>query len=309
MTPTLLTNIKLLAGVQEGNSPLRGAELRNLSSLADAWLLLEEGLVAGYGLMDTFDDPDDFDGTIINASDQLVLPAWCDSHTHLVFPASREAEFVDKIRGVSYAEIAARGGGILNSAARLAEMSEMELLRSAWGRLQEIMQLGTGAVEIKSGYGLTAAAELKMLRVIKRLKETSPIPIKATFLGAHSYPVHYRDDHEAYIRQVIDDMLPAIADEGLADYIDVFCETGFFSAREMARICEAGKQYGLRPKTLASRFGWLAIFSFIEIGPTFFSSSGLRFRIISVDSISIRILIRRILNSLALSGSRVLKAF
>ncbi|RYY61786.1 MAG: imidazolonepropionase [Chitinophagaceae bacterium] len=248
MASTLLTNIKLLAGVRNRNSLLRGPDLRLLSSIADAYLLVEDGVIAEYGSMDQLDDPESFAGTMINASDQLVLPAWCDSHTHLVYPASREMEFVDKIRGVSYADIAARGGGILNSAARMADASEMELLRSAWGRLQEIMQQGTGAVEIKSGYGLTVESELKMLRVIRRLRESSPIPIRSTFLGAHTYPLHYKDDHEPYIRQVIDEMLPVIAEEGLADYIDVFCENGFFSREEMARICEAGKRFGLVPK-------------------------------------------------------------
>ncbi|MET0637587.1 MAG: imidazolonepropionase [Chitinophagaceae bacterium] len=248
MASTLLTNIKVLAGVGTENILLRGADLKRLSSIEDAYLLMEDGIIAGYGSMEDLDSPESYAGNIINASDQLVLPAWCDSHTHLVFAASREEEFVDRIRGASYAEIAAKGGGILNSAAKLADASEMELLRSAWGRLQEIMQQGTGAVEIKSGYGLSIESELKMLRVIRRLKDTSPIPVKSTFLGAHTFPLSYKEDHETYIRQIIEDMLPVIAQEGLADYIDVFCETGFFSPREMGRICEAGKRVGLRPK-------------------------------------------------------------
>ena len=167
----------------------------------------------------------------MDATGQAILPAWCDSHTHLVFPSSREDEFVDKIKGLSYAEIAAKGGGILNSARKLAVISEGELFVAAWKRLQELGKSGTGAIEIKSGYGLTVEGELKMLRVIKKLKEKSNILIKASFLGAHTYPVEYRDNHQAYIDKIINEMLPVIAKEKLADYIDVFCETGFFSAQ------------------------------------------------------------------------------
>ena len=192
--------------------------------------------------------PQDKLQTAIDASGQFVLPTWCDSHTHLVFAASREEEFVDKIKGLSYAEIAAKGGGILNSAGKLNETSEAELLRMAWIRLQEVMQSGTGAIEIKSGYGLSVEGELKMLRVIKKLKETSPIPIKATFLGAHTYPVEYKENHKGYIDLIINEMLPVIAKEKLADYIDVFCETGFFSPEETETICKAGISYGLKPK-------------------------------------------------------------
>ena len=161
-----------------------------------------------------------------------MLPAWCDSHTHLVFAGSRENEFIDKIKGLSYAEIAAKGGGILNSAKRLNETSEDELFNMAWKRLAEISKLGTGAIEIKSGYGLTVQGELKMLRVIKKLKERSPVSIKATFLGAHTYPLEFKEDHEKYIKMIIEEMLPVIAKEKLADYIDVFCENGFFSPEE-----------------------------------------------------------------------------
>ena len=184
----------------------------------------------------------------VDANGAYVLPCWCDSHTHLVFAASREDEFIDKIKGLSYAEIAAKGGGILNSANKLQAMREDELFDLALKRLHEVIQSGTGAIEIKSGYGLNVEAELKMLRVIKRLKQISPITIKATFLGAHAYPLEYKNNHEAYIKLIIDEMLPNIAKENLADFIDVFCEEGFFSAEETKRICEAGLQYGLKPK-------------------------------------------------------------
>jgi imidazolonepropionase len=186
--------------------------------------------------------------TTIDVPGQFVLPTWCDSHTHLVFAGSRENEFVDKIKGLSYAEIAARGGGILNSANRLNETSDDELFNMAWKRLTEISKLGTGAVEIKSGYGLTVDGELKMLGVIKKLKERSQVSIKATFLGAHTYPSEFKEDHAAYIKMIIEEMLPVIANEKLADYIDVFCENGFFSPQETEQICLAGKKYGLTPK-------------------------------------------------------------
>jgi imidazolonepropionase len=188
-----------------------------------------------------------------DAEGRMILPAWADSHTHLVFAATREGEFVDKIKGLSYAEIAAKGGGILNSARKLQATSEDELFRLAWTRLQEVQHLGTGAIEIKSGYGLTVEAELKMLRVIRQLKNKSSIPIKATFLGAHSFPPEYRDNHEGYIHLIIEEMLPLIAAESLADYIDVFCEEGFFSPAETERICRAGMALGLKPKIHANQ--------------------------------------------------------
>jgi imidazolonepropionase len=208
--------------------------------------LLEEG-EDGAGMMA---DPDT---RAIDVAGRLVLPAWCDSHTHLVYAGSREAEFVDKLRGLSYAEIAAKGGGILNSARQLADATEDTLFNAAWNRLQELARLGTGAVEIKSGYGLTVESELKMLRVIKKLREKSPLNIKATFLGAHTYPPDYKDDHQGYIDLIIRDMLPVIAREGLADYIDVFCEKGFFDIAETEQVLRAGIQYGLRPKIHANQ--------------------------------------------------------
>ncbi|MCX6317299.1 MAG: imidazolonepropionase [Bacteroidetes bacterium] len=248
MATTLITNIRQLLGTHHSNELRRGKDLAVLPATDHAYLLIEDGLIADFGNMADMPIEEEEANAAYDATDQFVLPAWCDSHTHLVFAASREEEFVDKLKGLSYAEIAARGGGILNSAQKIAAASESQLFHGARMRLQELMMLGTGAIEIKSGYGLSTENELKMLRVIKRLKEISPIPIRATFLGAHTYPLAFRDDHEGYIRQIIEDMLPVIAAEQLADYIDVFCETGFFSPEETERICRAGMEYGLRPK-------------------------------------------------------------
>ncbi len=245
---TEVINIKCLVNIREKNKLLRGKELTELPCIENAYLIIEDGLIAGYGKMDKLQWKEEDSHTIIDASGQMILPAWCDSHTHLVFASSREEEFIDKIKGISYAEIAAKGGGILNSAKKIAETSELDLLRTAWSRLQEIIILGTGAVEIKSGYGLTVESELKILRVIKKLKETSPIPVKATFLGAHTYPLQYKENHQGYIDLIINEMLPVIAKEKLADYIDVFCESGFFSPQETETICKAGMSYGLKPK-------------------------------------------------------------
>lgn len=250
----LITNIHQLVNVRTSTHLLRGKEMAELPVIEHAWLRIRDGRISEYGAMTELADI-----TVI-ASEELydakgatVLPTWCDSHTHLVFAASREAEFVDKIKGLSYAEIAAKGGGILQSARKLQDTPEDELLEQAWQRLQLLMKLGTGAIEIKSGYGLTVDSELKMLRVIKRLKERSPIPIKATFLGAHTYPIAYKEDHEGYIRLIIDEMIPAIDAEKLADYIDVFCEEGFFSPAETERICLAGMAIGLKPKIHANQ--------------------------------------------------------
>lgn len=245
MASVVIENIKLLVNTRKENKLLRGKELADLPCIENAYIIIEDGIIAEYGPMSSLKNEDDNN---IDASGQYVLPCWCDSHTHLVFAAYREEEFVDKIKGLSYAEIAAKGGGILNSAKKLSETSPTELLRSAMTRLNELMRLGTGAIEIKSGYGLSVEGELKMLRVIKKLKELSPIPIKATFLGAHTYPLEYKEDHQGYIDLIINKMLPAIAEEQLADYIDVFCETGFFSPQETEMICKAGMQYGLKPK-------------------------------------------------------------
>jgi imidazolonepropionase len=248
---TIVKNIGLLAGVHHPAAPLRGRALATIPVLENAWLCIEDGHISGYGSMNDASIPEghqEFD-----AEGRMILPAWADSHTHLVFAATREGEFVDKIKGLSYAEIAAKGGGILNSARKLQATSEDELFRLAWARLQEVQHLGTGAIDIKSGYGLTVEAELKMLRVIRQLKNKSSIPIKATFLGAHSFPPEYRDNHEGYIHLIIEEMLPLIAAESLADYIDVFCEEGFFSPAETERICRAGMALGLKPKIHANQ--------------------------------------------------------
>lgn len=252
MAATLIKNIKQLVGVRTENKLLRGKELADLPVIDDAYLIIEDGMIAEYGEMSSIQNSSrqrrDKIQNSFDASGQFVLPTWCDSHTHIVFPASRENEFIDKIKGLSYSEIAAKGGGILNSAKKLADVSEDELFISAWKRLEEVSKLGTGAIEIKSGYGLTVEGELKMLRVIKKLKERSGLSIKATFLGAHTYPLAYKGDHQGYIDLIINEMLPVIAKEKLADYIDVFCEEGFFSPAEAETICKAGMSYGLKPK-------------------------------------------------------------
>ncbi len=248
MSNLLLTNIKQLVGVHGNNNLLRGKELAQLPSIENAYLLLKDGYIVAFGKMQEIGHLQIPISNTLNLQNQLVLPTWCDSHTHLVFAASRENEFIDKLKGLSYAEIAANGGGILNSAKLLNETSEEVLFNIAWQRLQEIIALGTGAVEIKSGYGLCVAGELKMLRVIQKLKKKSPIPIKASFLGAHTYPLDFKENHQAYIQIIINEMLPIIAKEKLADYVDVFCETGFFSPEETKQICTAAMQYGLKPK-------------------------------------------------------------
>ncbi|MEP6465254.1 MAG: imidazolonepropionase [Parafilimonas sp.] len=244
---TLIINIGLLVNTRKNNNLLRGEQLSYLPCIKDAYLHVKNDIIFAYGSMkelSTINSP----LSTINANGAYVLPCWCDSHTHLVFAASREEEFVDKIKGLSYADIAAKGGGILNSANKLNAMSVEELFKLALKRLNEIIQLGTGAVEIKSGYGLNVEGELKMLRVIQRLKQRSPIKIKSTFLGAHAYALEFKSNHEAYIKLIVDEMLPNIAKENLADYIDVFCEQEFFSLDEMKRVCEAGIKYGLKPK-------------------------------------------------------------
>ncbi len=250
MSSVIIENIKLLVNTREESHLLRGKELADLPCIENAYIIIEDGIIAAYGPMSEFKNED---ADSIDASGQYLLPCWCDSHTHLVFAAYREEEFVDKLKGLSYAEIAAKGGGILNSAKKLHSTSESELLRMAMIRLNEVMRAGTGAIEIKSGYGLSVDGELKMLRVIKKLKELSPIPVKATFLGAHTYPLEYKEDHKGYIDLIINEMLPVIAKEELADYIDVFCETGFFSPEETGMICKAGMSYGLKPKIHANQ--------------------------------------------------------
>ncbi|WNB18721.1 imidazolonepropionase [Marivirga arenosa] len=247
----ILTNIKSLFGIREENKLLRGNELSTLPSIENAYLKIKDGKISAYGDMDslTVDSNDE----IYDVKGQSILPAFCDSHTHIVFAGSRESEFVDKIKGLSYAEIAAKGGGILNSAKKLAKTSEDELYEQAMKRVIEVMHLGTGALEIKSGYGLTVEAELKMLRVVKRIKESVDIPIKSTFLGAHAFPVEYKENKEAYLKIVTEEMLPAVAEENLADYIDVFCETGFFDQEMSEKVLNAGAKYGLKGKIHANQ--------------------------------------------------------
>ena len=246
---TLITNIGFLVNTRESNELLRGAALATLPVIENAFLLIEDGIIEDFGPMHELSmRMPDLPKHVLDADGKSVLPCWCDSHTHIVFAGSRENEFVDKIKGLSYAEIAACGGGILNSAAKLAACSEDELFEQSLKRLQEINKLGTGSIEIKSGYCLSVESELKMLRVIKRLKQQSPMTIKATFLGAHTYPQAYKENHQGYIDLIIRKMLPVIAAEQLADYIDVFCETGFFSPAEMETICKAGSEAGLKPK-------------------------------------------------------------
>lgn len=248
-----ITNIKSLYGVLSPDITVkRGSEMADFASIDNAYLFIENGLIKEFGAMDDLEKSPNFQiitsSNKINAEGKLVLPSFVDSHTHLVFARSREEEFVLKIKGASYEEIAAAGGGILNSARRVNDATEDELFESAWLRLQELISKGTGAIEIKSGYGLTVENELKILRVIKRLKQKAPIPVKATFLGAHAFPTEYKQNHKGYIDLIINQMLPAIAAEGLADYIDVFCETGFFSVDETAQILEAGAKHGLKAK-------------------------------------------------------------
>ena len=246
MASQIFTNISLLVNTREEDELLRGKSLKHLPVIKNAYIIIEDERIAEYGAMEMLKYP--VTQWLKVDKDCIVFPCWCDSHTHLVFAGSRENEFVEKLKGKSYAEIAVNGGGILNSAKKLQETSEDELFVQAWKRLEEVSQSGTGAIEIKSGYGLTLETELGILRVIKRLKEKSHLQIKSTFLGAHTFPLEYKENHEGYIRILINEMLPVIAKEKLADYIDVFCETGFFSPEEMERIGSAGYQYGLKPK-------------------------------------------------------------
>ena len=249
---TLITNIKQLVNVRKENELLRGAALTNLPILENAFLIIEDDKILDFGKLTSEIQELQFDEQI-DANAATILPTYCDSHTHIVFAASRENEFVDKIKGFTYAEIAAKGGGILNSAAKLQSITEEELYQSSAQRLHQLIKLGTGAIEIKSGYGLNLEAEMKMLRVIKRLKENFPISIKATFLGAHAFPLNYKENKEAYVDLIINEMIPVIAKENLANYIDVFCEQGFFSIEQTKKVCEAGIEAGLKVKLHANQ--------------------------------------------------------
>jgi imidazolonepropionase len=250
---TLITNIQELLQIRDASiRKVSGSEMAILPSIKNAYLLIENDLIADFGLMENC--PKINADETIDATGKVVLPAWCDSHTHIVYAGNRIQEFVDRINGLSYEEIANRGGGILNSAKKLNETSEEELYNQSKARLEEVMKQGTGAVEIKSGYGLTVDGEIKMLRVIKKLAQNYPIAIKATFLGAHAFPIEYKENHSGYIDLIINEMLPKIAKENLADYIDAFCETGYFSVEETERIIEAGKKYELRSKIHVNQF-------------------------------------------------------
>lgn len=250
---TLFIHIKELLQVRpQGISKVSGSEMAVLPKINNAFLLIKDNVIADFGPMENC--PNLENAKIVDASGKVILPTWVDSHTHIVYAGNRVQEFVDRINGLSYEEIFNRGGGILNSAKKLNETSEDELYEQSKIRLENVMKLGTGAVEIKSGYGLTVEGELKMLRVIKRLKENYPIAIKATFLGAHAFPLEYKDNHSGYIDLIINDMLPKIAEENLADFIDAFLETGYFSVAETERIMEAGKKYGLQAKIHVNQF-------------------------------------------------------
>jgi imidazolonepropionase len=248
----LFKNIKELIQIRETPIDfLAGKQMNVLPTITNAFLLIKDGLISDFGLMESCPD---IEIKTIDATGKMILPSWCDSHTHIVFAGNRETEFVDRINGLSYKEIADNGGGILNSAKKLQETSEIDLYNQSKVRLEEVIQLGTGAVEIKSGYGLTQAAELKMLRVIKKLKENYPIEIKATFLGAHAIPNAYKNNKSGYLQMLIDDILPAIEKENLADFIDIFCETGYFSIADTQQILDAGKKHGLVGKIHVNQF-------------------------------------------------------
>jgi len=259
MSKILIKNIKGLVQYGENRSAvLRGKEMKELPILENAYLALEDGVIVAYGSMDDWGGITDWRNLeVIDADGKFVMPAFCDSHTHTVFAKTREEEFVDRINGLSYEEIAMKGGGILNSARRLTEMSEDELFDQAKERIDILMSYGTGALEIKSGYGLSVQAELKMLRVIQRLKRACPIKIKATFLGAHAFPPEYKNNHRAYLDLIINEMLPIIKEEKLADYIDVFCERNYFSVDEMEELLQAGIAIGLKPKVHLNQFSAL----------------------------------------------------
>jgi len=259
MANLLITEISSLAGIIEnGALKLKGAEMAQFHAIADAWLWIENGKISDYGEMRNLDSSrfESIAHNRISAKDRFVLPCFVDSHTHIVFAKTREEEFVMRIKGKKYEEIAESGGGILNSAKRLQEMSEDELFVQAKQRLWDLIAFGTGAIEIKSGYGLTVVDELKMLRVIKRLKAISPIPIKATFLGAHAIPSAYKANRADYIRLIIEEMLPAVHAENLADYMDVFCDQGFFTPTETDALLEAAKSYGLKAKIHGNELGY-----------------------------------------------------
>ena len=250
---TIFKNIKELIQVRPvGLRYVAGKDMAELPTIKQAYLIIEDGLISEFGPMS--ECPTNASAEVVDVTGQMILPTWCDSHTHIVYAGNREGEFVDRIKGMSYAEIAEKGGGILNSARKLQDTEEEDLYQQSKARLEEVMSMGTGAVEIKSGYGLTPEAELKMLRVIKSLKEIYPIPIKATFLAAHAIPLAYKKNKQAFIEMMLDEVLPIIAEEELAEYIDVFCEKGYFSVEDTIQVMEAGAKYGLVPKIHVNQF-------------------------------------------------------
>ena len=258
----LVKNIGCIVGIDEsGRTRVAGKEMANIGMLENAWLLTDGELIDSYGTMDNLPPTEDCE--IIDARGGWLFPSFCDSHTHIVYAGSREQEFLDKINGLTYEEIAKRGGGILNSADRLHDTSEDELYRQAMERIDEIVAMGTGLVEIKSGYGLTLEDELKILRVIRRIKDTAPLDVRATFLGAHAVGRAYKGRQSEYVEHVCNDMIPAVAKEGLADFVDVFCDKGFFTVEETAKIIGTGARYGMRAKIHANE---LAVSGGVEVG-------------------------------------------
>ncbi|MES2805470.1 MAG: imidazolonepropionase [Bacteroidota bacterium] len=272
---TLIINIKELLQVREtAISKVSGAEMAILPTIKNAFLVIKDNLITDFGSM--YNLPQIPADKTIDATGKMVLPSWCDSHTHIVYAGNREQEFVDRINGMTYEEIANRGGGILNSAKKLNETTEEEIYNQSKARLEEVMRLGTGAVEIKSGYGLTVEGELKMLRVIQRLAQNYPITIKATFLGAHAFPLEFKGNHQGYIDLIINEILPEIAKNKLAEFIDVFCETGYFTVDETQQIMEAGIKFGLKPKIHVNQFN--------SIGGI---QAGIKYNALSVDHLEV----------------------
>ena len=253
MKKILIKNIGSLITVSSNSELKKGGKMKELPSIKNAWLKIKDNRILDFGGMDNWEGIDDWNEfNIIDAKEGTVLPSWCDSHSHIVYAGSREQEFVDKINGLSYEEIAKKGGGILNSSLVLKTTSEQDLYNQSMKRIDEVIKGGTGAIEIKSGYGLDTEQEIKMLRVIKKIKETSPITIKSTFLGAHAIPNSYKENSDQYVQKIINEMIPEIANEKLADYIDVFCDKGFFTAEQTEKILKAGLDYGLKGKIHAN---------------------------------------------------------
>ena len=253
MKKILIKNIGSLITVSSNSELKKGGKMKELPSIKNAWLKIKDNRILDFGGMDNWEGIDDWNEfNIIDAEEGTVLPSWCDSHSHIVYAGSREQEFVDKINGLSYEEIAKKGGGILNSSLMLKTTSEQDLYNQSMKRIDEVIKGGTGAIEIKSGYGLDTEQEIKMLRVIKKIKETSPITVKSTFLGAHAIPKSYKENPDQYVQKIINEMIPEIANEKLADYIDVFCDKGFFTAEQTEKILKAGLDYGLKGKIHAN---------------------------------------------------------